>query len=235
MEKTYYKRKRIPEFVKGKSFVDIGGLWGTKGEMITTAASGGAASLTLADIQPLESKWWDRFDAHAAAEGVTDYEKQQLDICSPCAPKTLGQFDFVHCSGIMYHVPDLFSFIGNLLKISREYVMLGSVVMPDRIGTDKHYINFGSDRATLGPLLSKADKALITEHFLAKRGKFAADGLTSEDSFFKPDGSAKFGPWWWLYSARFMVRLMGMHNVDIVEHGPTPGDFGYMVLVRKRV
>lgn len=232
--KTYYKRNRIPEFVKDKSFVDIGGLWGTKGEMISTAARGNAASLTMADIQPLDDELWDRLDAYVAEMGVKEYKKRTVNICSPTGPEELGQFDFVHCSGIMYHVPDLFAFVGNLLKVSREYLLLGSVVMPDRIGKDNNYIEFNSDRAILAPLLSAADKRLITDYFMEKRGKFVADGLSQGYSYFKSDGSVRFGPWWWIFSAKFMVRLIEMHNVDVIEHGPTPDAFGYMILVKKR-
>src|SRR5689334_17094164 len=111
------KRDLIRKHVEGMSFVDIGGLWGTKGETVTTAVDGGASRVAMADIKEPGSVWWQRFEAHCAERGVTGYDEIQVDICAPDAPERLGKFDFVHCAGVMYHVADLFTFLGNLVAV----------------------------------------------------------------------------------------------------------------------
>jgi hypothetical protein len=44
-----------------------------------------------------------------------------------------GEFDFVHCFGAIYRVPDSFSFIRNITSISRRCLVLTSTVTPSRI------------------------------------------------------------------------------------------------------
>ena len=61
------------------------------------------------------------------------YEEVQVDICAPDAPERLVTFEFVHCAGVMYHVPDLFRFMGNLVSVTSKYLLLSSVVMPTQI------------------------------------------------------------------------------------------------------
>ena len=118
--------------MSGLSFVDIGGLWGTNGETVTTALLAGASRAVMADIQALGGIWWQKFEAHCTGLGVEGYEELQVDICSPDAPDRLGTFEFVHCAGVMYHVPDLFRFMGNLVSVTSKYLLLSSVVMPTR-------------------------------------------------------------------------------------------------------
>jgi hypothetical protein len=223
------KRKLIREHAAGKSYIDIGGLWGTKGETVTTAIAGGASRATMADFQPLGNEWWERFDAYAAEQGVTEYGRQQIDICRPEAPAALGTYDIVHCAGLMYHVPDLFSFIGNLCAVANEYLLLSSVVMPDVVSNEKGTIEFGPDVSYLTPVLSDANREIVLE-FL-RSNSIHASGLTNDEPFFEGT-RAKTGPWWWLFSGEFMARVVAMHGLEILAEGRTRGGNGYTVFAK---
>lgn len=226
---TLDKRNLIREHAAQRTYVDIGGLWGTKGETVTTAIQGGASYATMADIQPLGSTWWQRFETHCAERGITDYGTKQVDICAPDAPEALGTYDFVHCAGVMYHVADLFAFIGNLRAVTTEYLLISSVVMPDTITNTKGTIEFGPDHAYLTPVLCDPSREVILE-YLREGGRHAA-GLTDSARFF--DGRrARTGPWWWLFSGAFMSRIIAMHDLDILAEGRTPGGDGYTVFAR---
>ena len=48
----------IARVVRGKSFADVGGLWGTVNEKVSVAHAAGAASLAMVDI----SEWGDRWN-----------------------------------------------------------------------------------------------------------------------------------------------------------------------------
>lgn len=223
------KRKLIRENSAGKTFVDIGGLWGTKGETVTNAIEGGASRATMADIQPLGNEWWTAFDEHCAARDITEYGKVRADICSPDAPSVLGTYDFVHCAGIMYHVADLFAFIGNLRAVTRDYLMIGSVVMPETIDNAKGTLEFGPDHAYLTPVLSEQNRDIVAE-YLRNDGR-KAWGLTDDAPFF--DGiRPKTGPWWWLYSGAFMSRIISAHGMEILAEGYTPSRQAYTVFAR---
>ncbi|MEO8839534.1 MAG: hypothetical protein ABI351_12580 [Herbaspirillum sp.] len=41
--------------------------------------------------------------------------------------------EVVHCSGIIYHVPDPYRMLVNLRKLTAEHLILTSMVVPERI------------------------------------------------------------------------------------------------------
>ena len=47
----------IHEVSKDKSFVDVGGLWGTVNERVSVAHAAGARELAMLDISPPDGKW----------------------------------------------------------------------------------------------------------------------------------------------------------------------------------
>ncbi len=223
------KRILIRKHVTGLSYVDIGGLWGTKGETVTAAVGAGASRAVMADIHPLGNHWWQKFEERCAERGVEDYGEVQVDICAPDAPDTLGTFDFVHCSGVMYHVPDLFRFLGNVVSVTGRYLLLSSVVMPNRIQEGAGTLSFGPDHAYLAPLLSAENQRLIGDH-LAEKG-FKPDVL-HEPTDYMQAGQPRYGPWWWLFSSEFMTRVLGLYGLEILAEGQTPNGKAYSVFAR---
>ncbi|WP_449246193.1 hypothetical protein [Desulfarculus baarsii] len=226
-----HKRPILRKIVRGKSFVDVGGLWKTLGEMVTTAVEGGASRVAMADIQAPGNEWWVKFEAHCAEKGVSGCEMIHVDICAPEGPSKLGKFDVVHCSGIMYHVPDLFRFLGNLVECANEYLMLGSVVMPDSIENEFGRLDFPEDAAYLAPLLSSSNAKIVSAYLDSINMKAAGLNSPASRGFFV-NGRPIFGPWWWLFSGTFMSRLIHLVGMEVVEEGPTPDGRGYIVVAR---
>ena len=223
------KRNLVKKHVAGLSFVDIGGLWGVTGEMVTTALLAGASRGVMADIQTPGGPWWQKFEAHCAERGVEGYEEMQLDICAPGAAERLGTFDFVHCSGVMYHVADLFRFVGNLVSVTGKYLLLSSVVMPDQIRGPSGTVSFGPDHAYLAPILSAENQQVIGE-YLTEKG-FQADGINEPIEYLK-SGQPRFTPWWWLFSSEFMKRVVSLYGLEILAEGQTPKGNGHTVFAR---
>jgi hypothetical protein len=223
------KRSLIKKHVSGLSFVDIGGLWGTSGETVTTALLAGASRGVMADIQEPGGVWWQKFEAHCAELGVEDYEELQVDICAPDAPERLGSFEFVHCSGVMYHVPDLFRFMGNLVSVTAKYLLLSSVVMPTQIRGPSATLSFGPDHAYLAPILSPENRRAVAD-YLTEKGLRAA-GVNESGEYLK-QGQPRFGPWWWLFSSEFMIRLVRMYDLEILAAGQSPKGNAYTIFAQ---
>jgi hypothetical protein len=223
------KRGLIQEHVSGLSFVDIGGLWGTSGETVTTALLAGASRGVMADIQTLGGAWWQKFEAHCAKLGVEGYEELQVDVCAPDAPERLGTFDFVHCSGVMYHVADLFRFVSNLVSVTDKYLLLSSVVMPTQIRGSSGTLSFGPDHAYLTPVLSPESRHVVAE-YLAEKG-LHADSV-SEPAEYLREGQPRFSPWWWLFSSEFMTRIVGLYGLEILASGQSPKGNAYTVFAQ---
>jgi hypothetical protein len=223
------RRNLIKKHVAGLSFVDIGGLWGTTGEMVTTAHSAGASHAVMADIHQLGSPWWQKFEAHCTEHGVEGYGEKQVDICAPDAPQTLGTFDFVHCAGVMYHVADLFRFVGNLVSVTNNYLLLASVVMPNQISGASGALSFGPDQAYLTPLLTEENHRVIGE-YLKETG--LQPSWIDQPTQYMEGTQPRYGPWWWLFSSEFMSRLVALYGLEVLAEGPTPNGRGHSVFAR---
>jgi hypothetical protein len=70
----------VAESVQGKSFAEVGGLWGTVNERVTVAARAGAAETAMIDVIPPEDELWTLFRERAATFGVTG---TSLRACQP--------------------------------------------------------------------------------------------------------------------------------------------------------
>ncbi len=226
------KTTTIKKIVKGKTFADVGGLWGTKGEMVTQALSAGATRAAMIDKLDKSSEWWERFDKHCSDKGFQKYEKIIHDISAPKTAKKIGRFDVVHCSGVMYHLHDIIGFISNLLSISNEYLLVTSEVLPSTIENSKGRIHLDDNGAICVPYLSKESLNVLREYFRIENRN--AMGITSNAVFFNRSTlTPNFGPWWWLFTAEFMSRLVSGFPVEIMDEGFSKNKKIYQILVRR--
>ena len=217
------KRALIQAHAKHTKFIDLGGLWGVKGEMVTSAAKGEAATLAMGDILGLNNPHWAKMDAHLAQAGIEYYAKQQIDIMDrDSVAQHAGKFNFVHCSGIMYHVIDVFEFIANLLEMTDDYLLIGSVVVPEAV--------IGHDGAHCAAAAT-AEETKRVSTWLKDAGLMARG--VSVDAAYTEDLRPVNGPWWWVFTSGVMLRAIQSFDVEIVEHGQTTNN-AYMVLMRKR-
>ena len=73
----------IERAVPGRTFAEVGGLWGTVNEQVTVAAKAGARAVTMIDVAPdggPEGYLWDRFRERCRQEGVSDYACVRADV-----------------------------------------------------------------------------------------------------------------------------------------------------------
>jgi hypothetical protein len=227
------KNVALTRVFKGRSFVDVGGLWNTINEMVTTALDAGAARAVMLDSMSEQSPWWAKFDQHCADKGKYQYEKIVRDITAPNPRDEIGCFDVVHCSGVMYHVPDIFGFIKNLLSITNEYLFLGSQVFPSRIESPVGVIELSDDEALCTPCLTDRNLDILRSYFSI--GNRKGEGISSDALFIDEIALCpKFGPWWWLYTKGFMCRIVGLFPIEIVEEGGSPNGRVYQILMKKK-
>src|SRR4029450_5303038 len=100
------RKEWIERIVPGRTFAEVGGLWGTVNEQVTVAAKGGAREVTMIDIACDSTNLWERFRERCKQEGVEDYRCIRADINEPGTTERVGVFEVVHCSGVIYHCPD---------------------------------------------------------------------------------------------------------------------------------
>lgn len=206
----------IRAHVAGATFADVGGLWGLVNEKVTVAVKAGCRSATMIDISPVGHQLWIDFDRHAQSAGVTEYRKVQGNLDDPELPKRAGTFDFVYCSGVIYHVPNPFYTLARLYALTQWFLLLGSMTVPRRIHTEAGEISFAGGRTILLPALDRQSKGILAQHFRGLGIELA--GVTN-DQYLWTSASA-YGPWWWLWTEdtlTVMLQVAGFRVIDARE------------------
>jgi len=103
------------------------------------------------------------------------------------------QFDVVHCSGMLYHMPDSMRFLAALRKITREYLVLTSAVTATRVKTTRGAHDPGGNRPLRS--CSAGRECAVLKAYWQRFVGDGAIGLTRETAAWRPDD---FAPWWWL-------------------------------------
>src|SRR5688500_4130983 len=96
----------ISTVVAGKSFADVGGLWGTVNEKVSVARAYGAATVAMIDLTPLTDPMWTTFIERVHQLGVSDVQCISHDALGLGKSDDAPIFDVVHCSGVLYHMPN---------------------------------------------------------------------------------------------------------------------------------
>ena len=91
----------LAKVVKGKSFAEVGGLWGTVNEKVSVAHAHGARDLAMIDVSPPESELWRLFEERRQSLRLPEVQCVSNDLVALAESATCPRFDVVHCSGIL--------------------------------------------------------------------------------------------------------------------------------------
>src|SRR4051794_20843932 len=117
------RKEWIERVAAGRTFAEVGGLWGTVNEQGTVAAKGGAREVRMIDVAPDGGEagyLWDRFRQRCADEGVESYRCVRADVNAPGVAGRVGTYEVVHCSGVVYHCPEPLYSIRQLAAITSD-------------------------------------------------------------------------------------------------------------------
>lgn len=227
------KNKWISDVVPGRTFADVGGLWGTVNEMVTVAGLAGASHSTMIDIQPLGNEWWRAFEERAASLNVSNYSCIHADATLDGFSEQVGRYDVVHCSGIIYHLPDPFQLILRLREITREHMLLTSMYIPEFISNAEGELDLTGGEAILAHAITNpARRAVIVRHF-EDRGLQIA-GLTAplNEPLVLPNGRGNTSPWWWLMTPGLLKSMLEIGKFEVLEMGDSWEDRSVSFLCR---
>jgi hypothetical protein len=121
----------VERLAPGRSFLDLGGMWGVDGEIAFRAERAGATRVVLFDgMDPS-----DEFQAkHRDAGSRLVYV--QGDLHDPDDVRPLGTFDVVWCTGVVYHSPNPYLQLTHLRSLTDQWLLLGSEVIPEVPGLE---------------------------------------------------------------------------------------------------
>jgi hypothetical protein len=145
----------------------------------------------MIDISPPESELWCRFEERRRALGVPEVRRICGNILT--IDKTFPglQFDVVHCSGVLYHMLSPILLLAALRQLTREYLVLTSVVTSTRVTNDHGTLEVPQGAMLFVPALEQRERAILRSHW---ERVTTAIGLTTDTEWHADN----FAPWWWL-------------------------------------
>jgi hypothetical protein len=216
----------IESSVRGLSFADVGGLWNTENEMVSHAIKGGASRAAMIDMQPENNEWWQKFDERCRQLRVSGYSKFVGSIDDPHLLERTGRYDFVHCSGVIYHCPNPVWTIRQLRAMTGRYLLLNSMTVPQRITNTMGEIEFGQGQCLFIPAADPKKRAVVEEHFSDIK-------LRLHDIQWWSGENPNYSPWWWLWSAETLAQMVESAGFRILKKAPSWEGYADFVFAEK--
>jgi hypothetical protein len=191
----------LDKYAPGHSFVDIGCMWNVNGGIAFEAEARGARPVTGLDVDP------------PTAECRAEYQRRDSsvrflvgDLHDPAVLSDVGPHDVVWCAGVLYHTPSPLLTLERLRSITRKYLIIAAMTIPEVPGIPHACIFY--------PKLRDRSRLAV-----AASAPGVACGLTT-----KFDPALDYSNWWWGISRsalRAMLEVSGFEIVDEGGHGNT--------------
>lgn len=194
--------KRIPDLIRsyapGRSFADIGCMWGVNGEYAFLAEQAGATAVKAVDVFGPTPEFETR---HKAANSRVEFILGDASQASTLA--RIGEVDVVFCAGVLYHHPSPFDLLVALRRICRETLILRSWTIPEIRGLP--------NAAVYIPMLRAGDRQLWN---LASLGVPRQVGIT--DGFEPEQG---YGNFFWGLTPSCLKSLLRTAGFKVERRG----------------
>ncbi|MFL5868641.1 MAG: class I SAM-dependent methyltransferase [Thermoleophilaceae bacterium] len=200
----------VAELAPGKSFVDIGGIWGIHGDIAFRAERAGATRAVVVDgMDPVEEFQTEHRERGSSVEYV------QGDLHDPVIVDQLGAFDVVWCSGVIYHSPNPYLQIEHLRRLCSERLMVSSRVIPELPGFEGACLWY--------PGVSSAAQRELTK----LHEGFGAQGLLGPCAPLDETPGMGYANTWWGITVSALTRMLAAARFEVervIRYGPVMVD-----------
>lgn len=196
---------RLPEHIRehsdGRSFADIGCMWGVNGAHSFMAEEAGASPVKAVDVfGPTPEFQQDMEDRNSSVEFILG------DVTDPATLERIGVMDTVLCAGVLYHHPSPYDVLVALRRICRETLILRTSTIPEIGGLPHAAIYYPS----LNPRARR-------RWDLSSAGVGGQCGITTP--FSTQDG---YGNWFWGISPSCLEALAATAGFRVLRRLPEP-------------
>ena len=191
----------IRDLAPGRSFADIGCMWGVNGAHAFAAEAAGANLVKAVDVFGPTPE----FEAtHAARQSRVEF------ILGDCADADtqarIGVVDVVFCAGVLYHHPSPIDLLVALRRICGSTLILRTSTIPEIAGL--------TNAAVFYPMLPDADRARWN---LASLGLLHQKGISSR--FDPMDG---YGNWFWGLTPSCLTSMLQVAGFELQRRDEEP-------------
>lgn len=113
----------------GRSFADVGCMWGVHGQIAFTAEEAQASSVSAVDIMQATPQFLSEHERRRSSVRFLSGDVHDEDLL-----ERLGPHEVVWCSGVVYHAPHPLLTLQRLRGITTETLILSSEVIPELPG-----------------------------------------------------------------------------------------------------
>ena len=217
LEANDIRDRYIARVVKGKTFAEVGGLWGTVSEKVSVANKYGAVSLTMIDAMPASIHWWQDFRDRMTSLNIANYNCINRDITQIQLAEIGEPYDVVHCAGVLYHHPHPLQILTSLRQITGEYLILTSAITQEVIENERGRYEIPASGVIFIPALGEAERAILTAYWQQHTDGAPILGVIQKAVFDIND----FGPWWWLPTASALESMCKVAGFKVLDKGLT--------------
>jgi SAM-dependent methyltransferase len=194
-----HRQAMISRFAPGRSFLDMGGMYGINGDDALLAERAGATRVVICDgMDPT-----DAFERRRR-EGGSKVEYVQGDLHDPATVERLGAFDVVWCMGVLYHSPDPYRLIEHLRRLTTETLILGNRVIPELPGIEGACVFY--------PAMSDASRRAFA--WMHGREAPLLPGATTP---FDRSPAMGYVNYWWGLTPSAIVGMLDLARFEVVE------------------
>jgi len=100
-----------------------------------------------------------------------------------------------------------------LKNITREYLILTSLITPERIQTEVGCYELPSSGVTFVPSLNDKEREILADFWRKNAGVTTCYGISDKVSYDLND----FGPWWWLPTGKAVVTMCQVSRFTVMD------------------
>ena len=205
------REELIQRHAPGRSFADVGAMWGIHAKLSFLAEECGATSVTAVDIMPST----ETFEAERAKR-QSKVRFVHGDLHDSAVLDEVGIHDVVFCAGVLYHAPNPIHTLECLRRITGETLILQTAAIPEVPGIDQACVFYPglseSARAAYVPT-SGGTRLGITHPF---------ERLESEADRVGDGQSQSYGNWWWGITPSALRGMLTASGFEVLELGREP-------------
>jgi 2-polyprenyl-3-methyl-5-hydroxy-6-metoxy-1,4-benzoquinol methylase len=195
--------ERLPDLVRryapGKSFADIGCMWGVDGRYSFLAEESGATAVKALDVfGPTPEFEEEKRHRSSRVEFILG------DVTDPKIVRALSPVDVVFCAGVLYHHPSPFELLVALRSMCKETLILRTSTIPEIKGLQNAAVYF--------PMLSEKQRQLWN---LKSLGISYQAGIS--EAF---DPGQGYGNWFWGMTPSCLESLLHTAGFRTVHRMP---------------
>ncbi|MEG4941212.1 tetratricopeptide repeat protein [Microcoleus sp. F4-D5] len=217
LETRDIRDRYIARVVKGKTFGEVGGLWGTVNEKVSVASKYGAVSLTMIDVIPPSAQLWQDFRRRMASLNIANYNCISREITQIQLAEIGEPYDVVHCAGVLYHHAHPLQILISLRQITGEYLILTSAITQEVIENERGRYEIPASAVIFIPALDEAERAILSAYWQQHTGGAPIFGVIQKAVFDIND----FGPWWWLPTATALESMCKVAGFKVLDKALT--------------